>query len=131
MELRAATRSKDDTPDLPELIYRRALSGEKEERGHQNAQRPVVGLPRKRRSSGTAARGHFSTKSRTHSTTLDALRAAHQREHAMTTGLLPDAGGETVLVLAHWSFTGRAPNNPRSAAATGTGPERPHPPLGR
>ena len=52
-------------------------------------------------SSGTAARGHFSTKSRTYSTTLGALRAAHQREHAITTGLLPDPGGETVLVLAH------------------------------
>ena len=53
--------------------------------------------------------GHFSTKSRTYSTTLGALRddrARHQREYAIAAGLWPDPGGDTILVLAHWSFTG-------------------------
>ena len=41
--------------------------------------------------------GHFSTKSRTYSTTLSALRAdraAHQRELAIAAGLLPDLDRE-------------------------------------
>ena len=55
-------------------------------------------------------RGHFSTKSRTYSTTLGALRAdraTHQRERAIAAGLLPVAASDTILVLAHWSFAGR------------------------
>ena len=55
-------------------------------------------------------RGHFSTRSRTYSTTLGALRAdraTHQRERAIAAGLLPVAGSDTILVLAHWSFAGR------------------------
>ena len=68
-------------------------------------------------------RGHFSTKSRTYSTTLGALRAAraqHQREHAIATGLLPSPAADTTLVLAHWHFAGRGhpPISPLSAAAT-------------
>ncbi len=68
-------------------------------------------------------RGHFSTKSRAYSTTLGALRAAraqHQREHAITTGLLPSPATDTTLVLAHWHFAGRGhpPISPSSAAAT-------------
>jgi hypothetical protein len=54
--------------------------------------------------------GHFSTKSRTYSTTLGALRAdraAHQRELAIAAGLLPALEGETTVVRADWHFTGR------------------------
>jgi hypothetical protein len=54
--------------------------------------------------------GHFSTKSRTYSTTLGALRAdraAYQRELAIAAGLLPDLAGETTVVHADWHFTGR------------------------
>jgi hypothetical protein len=55
-------------------------------------------------------RGHFSTKSRTYSTTLGALRAArtaHQREQAIAAGLLFEPSDSTVLVLAHWHYAGR------------------------
>ncbi len=57
-------------------------------------------------------RGHFSTKSRCYSTTLGALRAAraeHQRQDAITAGLLPDlaATASTVLVVGQWHFAGR------------------------
>ena len=54
-------------------------------------------------------RGHFSTKSRTYSITLGALRAeraTHQRERAIAAGLLPTPPSDTTLVLAHWSFAG-------------------------
>jgi hypothetical protein len=54
--------------------------------------------------------GHFSTKSRTYSTTLGALRAdraAHQREYAIAAGLLPDLDSDTTLVVADWDFAGR------------------------
>ena len=80
--------------------------------------------------------GHFSTKSRTYSTTLGALRAdraRHQREYAIAAGLWPDPGGDTILVLVHWSFTGRGqpPVSVRPATASGTGrSERPDLPLG-
>jgi len=50
-------------------------------------------------------RGHFSTKSRTYSTTLGALRTARaewRRAQAPTTG--PTTG--TTYVLAHWVFAG-------------------------
>jgi hypothetical protein len=56
--------------------------------------------------------GHFSTKSRTYSTTLSALRAdraAHQREQARAAGLLPDLGSTTTFVLTDWHFAGRKP----------------------
>jgi hypothetical protein len=46
-------------------------------------------------------RGHFSTKSRTYSTTLGALRearAAYQREYATALGLIPAVGSETTRV---------------------------------
>jgi hypothetical protein len=54
--------------------------------------------------------GHFSTKSRTYSTTLGALRAdraAYQRELAIAAGLLPALDGETTIVSTDWYFTGR------------------------
>ena len=54
--------------------------------------------------------GHFSTKSRTYSTTLGALRAdraAHQREQAIAAGLLPDLDSDTTLVLTDWHLAGR------------------------
>jgi len=54
--------------------------------------------------------GHFSTKSRTYSTTLGALRAdraAYQRKQAIAAGLLPDLDGETALVVTDWHFAGR------------------------
>jgi len=66
--------------------------------------------------------GHFSTKSRTYSTTLGALRAdraAHQRELAIAAGLLPALAGETTVVHADWHFTGRA--QPLSALPPLTG----------
>lgn len=56
--------------------------------------------------------GHFSTKSRTYSTTLGALRAdraAYQREQAIAAGLLPDLDGETTVVHTDWHFAGREP----------------------
>ncbi len=54
-------------------------------------------------------RGHFSTKSRTYSTTLGALRevrAAHQRVYAIAAGLIPEAADST-LIVAHWHYAGR------------------------
>jgi hypothetical protein len=60
--------------------------------------------------------GHFATKSRSYSTTLSALRAdraAHQRAYAVAAGLLPDLPGDTTLVRASWSFTGRGHPDPR------------------
>jgi hypothetical protein len=54
--------------------------------------------------------GHFSTKSRTYSTTLSALRAdraTHQREQAQASGLLPGPAGATTLVVTSWHFAGR------------------------
>ncbi len=77
-------------------------------------------------------RGHFSTKSRAYSTTLGALRAAratHQREHAIAAGLLPDLGGDTVLVLAHWSFAGRGYPPPALLSTAATRSCTPSPPL--
>jgi hypothetical protein len=56
--------------------------------------------------------GHFSTKSRTYSTTLGALRAdraAHQREQAIAAGLMPDLDSKTTLVVTDWHFAGREP----------------------
>ena len=55
-------------------------------------------------------RGHFSTKSRTYSTTLGALRAArvqHQAGRATGTRNVPVPATDTVLVLADWQFAGR------------------------
>ena len=55
-------------------------------------------------------RGHFSTKSRTYSITLGALRAdraAYQREQAIAAGLMPDLASDSTLVLAQWHFAGR------------------------
>ena len=51
--------------------------------------------------------GHFSTKSRTYSTTLSALRAAHQRETAIAAGLQPDLDSDTTLTVTDWHFAGR------------------------
>ena len=75
--------------------------------------------------------GHFSTKSRTYSTTLGALRAdraAHQREQAIAEGLLPDLGGDTTLVLADWHFARRGhppPTTPLAAASSAGAPSTP------
>lgn len=55
-------------------------------------------------------RGHFSTKSRTYSTTLGALRAAraqHQRAYAIALGLLPEPADDTTLVITDWHYAGR------------------------
>lgn len=65
--------------------------------------------------------GHFSTKSRTYSTTLGALRAdraAYQRERAIAAGLLPDANS-TTLVVPQWHFAGHetTPAMPPTAGA--------------
>jgi hypothetical protein len=66
-------------------------------------------------------RGHFSTKSRSYSTTLGALRAAraqHQRAHAIALGLLPEPAPDTTLVITHWHYAGRghALTNPPGVA---------------
>jgi hypothetical protein len=71
--------------------------------------------------------GHLSTKSRTYSTTLGALRAdraQYQREHAIAAGLLPDLGSETTLVLPRWHFAGRG----HAYRPTPGDTERPGPP---
>jgi hypothetical protein len=63
-------------------------------------------------------RGHFSTKGRTYSITLAALRAeraAYQRERAIAAGLAPPPAGDTTLVLAHWYLAGRGEYVNRSA----------------
>jgi len=55
-------------------------------------------------------RGHFSTKSRTYSITLGALRAdraAYQRDQAIAAGLMPDFASDSTLVLTQWHFAGR------------------------
>jgi len=52
--------------------------------------------------------GHFSTKSRTYSTTLGQLRAAradYQHQHALACGYLP-ATADGVLVVGTWHFSG-------------------------
>jgi hypothetical protein len=46
--------------------------------------------------------GHFSTKNRTYSTTLGALRidrATHERDSAIAAGLLPDLDDTTLVVF--------------------------------
>jgi hypothetical protein len=65
--------------------------------------------------------GHFSTKSRAHSTTLGALRAdraTYQREQAIAAGLLPDVG-DAALAVTDWHFAGRehAPSLPLMGGA--------------
>jgi replication initiator protein RepSA len=66
-------------------------------------------------------RGHFSTKSRSYSTTLSALRAdcaQHQRDHSPAASLWPVSGSDTMLVLANWHFAGQGPPpEPLSGAA--------------
>src|SRR5262249_46127413 len=55
-------------------------------------------------------RGHFSTKSRTYSFTLGALRAdraAYQREQAIAAGQMPDLAPDSTLVLTQWHLAGR------------------------
>jgi hypothetical protein len=55
-------------------------------------------------------RGHFSTKSRTYSITLGALRAeraAYQRDQAIAAGLAPALTPDSTLVLTQWHFAGR------------------------
>jgi hypothetical protein len=66
-------------------------------------------------------RGHFSTKSRSYSTTFSALRAEriqHQREHAVDDSLWPAPDADDTLVIAHWQFARRAdsPVTPPSEA---------------
>ena len=55
--------------------------------------------------------GHFSTKSRTYSTTLGALRAdraPHQRETAIAAGLLPRPRQRHHAHHTDWHFAGRS-----------------------
>ncbi len=63
-------------------------------------------------------RGHFSTRSRTYSTTLTALRQARtdfRQAQLRETGWAPDP--DTTLVLAHWSFAGQGYTPGESALA--------------
>jgi hypothetical protein len=69
-------------------------------------------------------RGHFSTKSRTYSTTLGALRearATHQRAYATALGLIPATDPETTLVIGDWHYAGRG-SPPVDPAALRAGP---------
>ncbi|SCE13033.1 hypothetical protein GA0115245_146713 [Streptomyces sp. di188] len=53
--------------------------------------------------------GHFSTKSRSYSTTLGALRAARRAwrtEQAHAHAGLPDPDPDTTLVVGHWTYLG-------------------------
>ncbi|MEU9424811.1 replication initiator [Streptomyces sp. NPDC048342] len=67
-------------------------------------------------------RGHFSTKTRTYSTTLGALRAARAAWHRRHT----PPPSPTTLVLAHWAYdgTGLTPDLEHLAALIGSGPTR-------
>jgi hypothetical protein len=65
--------------------------------------------------------GHFSTKSRTYSTTLGTLRAdraAHQREQAIAAGVRPDVD-DAAIVVTNWHFVGHEypPSLPRTGGA--------------
>jgi hypothetical protein len=54
-------------------------------------------------------RGHFSTKSRSYSTTLGALRDARRTwrtEQARAHAGLPESGPTTTLVVGHWAYLG-------------------------
>ncbi|WP_433397863.1 replication initiator [Streptomyces sp. CA-146814] len=54
-------------------------------------------------------RGHFSTKSRSYSTTLGALRDARRTwrtEQARAHADLPDVDSTTTLVVSHWDYLG-------------------------
>jgi hypothetical protein len=54
-------------------------------------------------------RGHFSTKSRSYSTTLGALRDARRAwptEQARPHAGLPEHGPDITLVLGHWDYLG-------------------------
>ncbi|WP_031080519.1 replication initiator [Streptomyces sp. NRRL WC-3549] len=54
-------------------------------------------------------RGHFSTKSRSYSTTLGALRAARRAwrtEQARAHAGLPESDPTTTLVVGHWDYLG-------------------------
>jgi hypothetical protein len=54
-------------------------------------------------------RGHFSTKSRSYSTTLGALRDARhawRTEQARAHAGLPDLDPMTTLVVGHWDYLG-------------------------
>ncbi|MCH0561471.1 replication initiator [Streptomyces sp. MUM 16J] len=54
-------------------------------------------------------RGHFSTKSRSYSTTLGALRAARRvwrTEQARVHAGLPEPAPDTTLVVGHWAYQG-------------------------
>ena len=77
--------------------------------------------------------GHFSTKSRSYSTTLSALRADRASISAtipppQACGPYPDS--ETTLVLAHWQFAGQGPPPAllSAAAVRLTGPPLSSPP---
>lgn len=78
-------------------------------------------------------RGHFSTKSRSYSTTLSALRtdrAQHQRDNSLAASLWPVSDSETTLVIAHWQFAGQGPPPAllSAAAIRLTGPSSSSPP---
>src|ERR1019366_6869341 len=78
-------------------------------------------------------RGHFSTKSRSYSTTLIALRtdrAQHQRDSSLAASLWPVSDSETTLVIAHWQFAGQGPPPAllSAAAIRLTGPSSSSPP---
>lgn len=56
-----------------------------------------------------AFRGHFTSKSRRYSTTLDAIRGerrAYRQRHAEHIRELPPEGQDTTLVVARWEFAG-------------------------
>jgi hypothetical protein len=75
-------------------------------------------------------RGHFSTKSRTYSTTLGALRAAraeYQRAYATALGLIPTTDPATTLVVGHWHYAGRG--HPPGLVSRPEPDRKPDPPI--
>ncbi|WP_318201394.1 replication initiator [Streptomyces sp. SCL15-4] len=73
-------------------------------------------------------RGHFSTKSRTYSVTLGALRQERaDHNEALARARAPEAGHplpdpDTVLVLSHWRFAGTGWTNAEHLIAHGIAP---------
>ncbi len=59
--------------------------------------------------------GRFSTKSRTYSTPLSALRAdraTYRREQAIAAEVLPELDHQTNLVVANWRFAAASARRP-------------------
>ncbi|MFG2071693.1 replication initiator [Nonomuraea maritima] len=77
--------------------------------GHPESHPELAGLRLRQWAHMLGFRGHFSTRSRSYSTTLGAIRqerADYRHDQLRAASLLPEANGST-LVLAHWTFAGQ------------------------